>query len=108
MLSGNRRPADGPHVLIVGGGFAGLSALHALSRSNARLTLVDRNMYSTFQPLLYQVATAGLTAADVASPARPGPTSARASSRAWTWTGGPPRWQTGTSSSMTTWCSPPA
>jgi len=68
MLSGNRRPADGPHVLIVGGGFAGLSALHALSRSNARLTLVDRNMYSTFQPLLYQVATAGLTAADVAYP----------------------------------------
>ena len=58
----------GPEVLIIGGGFAGLSAMHALARSGARVTVVDRNVYSTFQPLLYEVATAGLTSADVAYP----------------------------------------
>jgi NADH:ubiquinone reductase (H+-translocating) len=67
MRSGKRR-ADGPRVLMVGGGFAGLSALHALAKSDVQVTLVDRNVYSTFQPLLYEVATAGLTAADVAYP----------------------------------------
>jgi NADH dehydrogenase len=68
MGSGKRRPGDGSRVLVVGGGFAGLTALHHLARSDAQVTLVDRNLYSTFQPLLYQVATAGLTAADVAYP----------------------------------------
>ena len=63
-----RNSGDGPAVLVVGGGFAGMSALPVLARSKAQVTLVDRNMYSTFQPLLYQVATAGLTAADVAYP----------------------------------------
>ncbi len=63
-----RKPGSGPSVLIVGGGFAGLSAMQALARSGASVTLVDRNIYSTFQPLLYQVATAGLTSADVAYP----------------------------------------
>lgn len=67
MLS-KRRAGDGPHVVIAGGGFAGLTAMHALDRSGAAVTLVDRNVYSTFQPLLYEVATAGLTAADVAYP----------------------------------------
>jgi NADH dehydrogenase len=62
------RADDGPRVVIVGGGFAGLTAMHALARSGAAVTLVDRNVYSTFQPLLYEVATAGLTAADVAYP----------------------------------------
>ena len=62
------KPGDGPEVLIIGGGFAGISALEVLGRSRVRVTLVDRNIYSTFQPLLYQVATAGLTAADVAYP----------------------------------------
>ncbi len=61
-------PSDGPAVLVVGGGFAGISALPVLARSAARVTLVDRHVYSTFQPLLYQVATAGLTGADVAYP----------------------------------------
>jgi NADH:ubiquinone reductase (H+-translocating) len=55
-------------VLVAGGGFAGLSAMVALGRSDASVTLVDRNPFSTFQPLLYQVATAGLTSADVAYP----------------------------------------
>jgi NADH dehydrogenase len=63
----NQKPGPG-RVVIVGAGFAGLSALRALRRSGASVTLVDRNPYSTFQPLLYQVATAGLTSADVAYP----------------------------------------
>jgi NADH dehydrogenase len=74
-----RRATTGPSVLVIGGGFAGLSAVQALARSGARVTLVDRNIYSTFQPLLYQVATAGLTSADVAYPlwAATGKTGAR-------------------------------
>jgi NADH dehydrogenase len=66
-------------IVIAGAGFAGLTALGELARLRRRrrwlrgrrvsVTLVDRNTYSTFQPLLYQVATAGLTAADVAYPA---------------------------------------
>ena len=67
-MRSTRGAADGPEVLIVGGGFAGLNAMHALARSGARVTIVDRNVYSTFQPLLYEVATAGLTSADVAYP----------------------------------------
>jgi NADH:ubiquinone reductase (H+-translocating) len=68
MIRSGKRTKNGPRVLVVGGGFAGLSALNALARTDAQLTLVDRNVYSTFQPLLYQVATAGLTSADVAYP----------------------------------------
>jgi NADH:ubiquinone reductase (H+-translocating) len=67
-MRAGKRSMDGPHVLVVGGGFAGLSALDVLARSSAQVTLVDRNVYSTFQPLLYQVATAGLTSSDVAYP----------------------------------------
>jgi NADH:ubiquinone reductase (H+-translocating) len=67
-MRSSRRAASGPAVLIVGGGFSGLSAMQALAGSGAQVTVVDRNVYSTFQPLLYQVATAGLTAADVAYP----------------------------------------
>ena len=63
-------PATGPRVVVVGGGFGGLSAVAALAHSGARVTLVDRNAYSTFQPLLYQVATAGLAPSDVAYPLR--------------------------------------
>jgi NADH:ubiquinone reductase (H+-translocating) len=69
MRRGDRRQGeDSPRVLIIGGGFAGLSALQALAGSGAAVTVVDRNIYSTFQPLLYEVATAGLTASDVAYP----------------------------------------
>jgi NADH:ubiquinone reductase (H+-translocating) len=68
MRVSKRRDTGGPTVLVIGGGFAGLSALHVLARAQVNVTLVDRNIYSTFQPLLYQVATAGLTSADVAYP----------------------------------------
>ena len=68
MARRRRQPADGPEVLIIGGGFAGLTAMQELAGSGARVTIVDRNVYSTFQPLLYQVATAGLTSSDVAYP----------------------------------------
>jgi len=68
MQRQKRRPGGGPRVLVIGGGFAGLSALDKLAKTDAQVTLIDRNVYSTFQPLLYQVATAGLTAADVAYP----------------------------------------
>ncbi|NNG34348.1 NAD(P)/FAD-dependent oxidoreductase [Nakamurella aerolata] len=54
-----------PHVVIVGGGFAGLSAVKALAKADVDITLVDRHTYNTFQPLLYQVATAGLNPGDV-------------------------------------------
>lgn len=63
-----RSAASGPRVVVVGAGFAGLTAISRLAKSRMRVTLVDRNVYSTFQPLLYQVATAGLTSADVAYP----------------------------------------
>lgn len=58
------------HVLIIGGGFAGLWAARALARADVRITLVDRQNHHLFQPLLYQVATAGLSAPDIAAPLR--------------------------------------
>jgi NADH:ubiquinone reductase (H+-translocating) len=56
-------------VVICGAGFAGLTAIRPLTRAGLRVTLVDAHLYSTFQPLLYQVATAGLNPGDVAYPA---------------------------------------
>jgi NADH:ubiquinone reductase (H+-translocating) len=55
-----------PRVVVVGAGFAGLAAVRALRGSGADITLVDARIYSTFQPLLYQVATGGLNPGDVA------------------------------------------
>ena len=60
----------GPHVVIVGGGFAGLWAARGLARAPVRITLLDRGNHHLFQPLLYQVATAGLSAPDIAAPLR--------------------------------------
>jgi NADH dehydrogenase len=54
-----------PHVVVLGAGFAGLSATAQLAKEGFRVTLVDRHPYNTFQPLLYQVATGGLNAGDV-------------------------------------------
>jgi NADH dehydrogenase len=59
-----------PHVVIVGGGFGGLKAARALKNAPVRITLIDRSNHHTFQPLLYQVATAGLSPADIAAPIR--------------------------------------
>ena len=59
-----------PHVVIIGGGFAGLWAARALARAQVRVSLVDRGNHHLFQPLLYQVATAGLSAPDIAAPLR--------------------------------------
>ena len=59
-----------PHIVIVGAGFGGLSAAHALSGADADVTVIDRRNYHLFQPLLYQVATAGLSPAQIASPIR--------------------------------------
>jgi NADH:ubiquinone reductase (H+-translocating) len=66
-----RPPASGAaRVVVVGMGFAGLATVSTLRRAGLRVTLVDRDVYSTFQPLLYQVATGGLTPSDVAYPLR--------------------------------------
>ena len=59
-----------PHVVIVGGGFGGLSAAATLKDAPVLVTLIDRRNYHLFQPLLYQVATAALSPADIASPIR--------------------------------------
>jgi len=65
-----REPQDAPRVIVVGAGFAGLAAVKELHRAGAQVLLIDRNIYSTFQPLLYQVATGGLNPGDVAYPLR--------------------------------------
>jgi NADH dehydrogenase len=59
-----------PHVVIVGGGFGGLSAAQALRKAATSVTVVDRHNHHLFQPLLYQVATATLSPGDIASPIR--------------------------------------
>lgn len=59
-----------PHVVVVGAGFAGLTAVKALANAPCRVTLIDRRNYHLFQPLLYQVATAALSPADIATPIR--------------------------------------
>lgn len=59
-----------PSVVILGGGFAGLAAARKLRRAKVDITLIDRRNHHLFQPLLYQVATAGLSAIDVAEPIR--------------------------------------
>ena len=58
------------HVVIVGGGFGGLTLARSLRRAPVRVTLVDRSNHHLFQPLLYQVATAGLSPGDIALPIR--------------------------------------
>lgn len=63
-------PNKRPRVLVLGGGFAGINAVKLLSRHEFDITLVDRRNHHLFQPLLYQVATAGLSAPDIAQPLR--------------------------------------
>jgi NADH dehydrogenase len=59
-----------PHVVIVGGGFGGLTAAQSLASAPVRVTLLDRTNHHTFQPLLYQVAMAGLSPSEIAQPIR--------------------------------------
>jgi len=63
-------PDSLPRVVIIGGGFGGLSAARTLAGANVAITLIDRRNHHLFQPLLYQVATAGLNPADIANPIR--------------------------------------
>ena len=69
MVNNVPSPAT-PHVIIIGGGFGGLEAAKALAKTPIRVTLVDRSNHHLFQPLLYQVATAGLSPAEIAIPIR--------------------------------------
>ena len=59
-----------PRVVIVGAGFGGLAAAHALRNAPVEITVIDRHNYHLFQPLLYQVATASLSPAEIAQPIR--------------------------------------
>src|SRR5918994_2118455 len=63
-------PEEAPHIVIVGGGSGGLAAAQALKRAPVRITLLDRRNHHLFQPLLYQVATAGLSPGNIAAPIR--------------------------------------
>jgi len=63
-------PAGRKRIVIVGGGFAGVAAAHALRHADAEVLLIDRRNHHIFQPLLYQVATAILSAAEIAAPIR--------------------------------------
>src|SRR6266581_3477556 len=63
-------PEEKPHVVIVGAGFGGLEAAKKLACEDVRVTVIDRTNYHLFQPLLYQVATAALSPADIAAPVR--------------------------------------
>jgi NADH:ubiquinone reductase (H+-translocating) len=65
-----RKAPTSPRVVVVGGGFAGLWAVRALARAPVDVTLIDRCNHHLFQPLLYQVATAGLAAPSIAAPLR--------------------------------------
>lgn len=59
-----------PRVVIVGAGFGGLNAAQALAKASVKITIIDRKNFHTFQPLLYQVATAGLSPGEIAAPIR--------------------------------------
>src|SRR6195256_1571346 len=59
-----------PRVVVIGGGFGGLLAVRTLKRAAVHVTLIDRQNFHTFQPLLYQVATAGLSPGEIAAPIR--------------------------------------
>lgn len=65
-----RRDPDKPHVVVVGAGFAGLTAVKRLRKADVEIMIVDRQNHHLFQPLLYQVATAALSPGDIAYPIR--------------------------------------
>src|SRR6266536_4831029 len=61
---------DKPRVVVIGAGFGGLEAARALAKLLVRVVLIDRKNHHTFQPLLYQVATAGISPGEIAAPIR--------------------------------------
>src|SRR5690625_3190086 len=65
-----RATGDRPRIVIIGGGFGGLNVAKGLKNVDHEIFLIDRHNYHLFQPLLYQVATAGLAPPDIASPIR--------------------------------------
>src|SRR5690242_20867042 len=69
-MAAMHKPDGVTRVIIVGAGFAGMEVAKALQTTTAAVTLLDRHNYTLFQPLLYQVATAALSPADVAVPIR--------------------------------------
>ncbi|MGB8464650.1 MAG: FAD-dependent oxidoreductase, partial [Terrimicrobiaceae bacterium] len=69
-VSSSNENASLPVVVIIGGGFGGLSAAKALADAPVKIILIDKSNHHLFQPLLYQVATAGLSPADIAQPIR--------------------------------------
>ena len=73
VINNGQNSGDGnrvPHVVIIGAGFGGMEAARALKNAAVRVTIIDRNNHHTFQPLLYQVATAGLSSSDITAPIR--------------------------------------
>ena len=70
MRTDSANPATWPHVLILGGGFGGMTTARHLAGAPVRITLVDRRNHHLFQPLLYQVATASLAAPSISAPLR--------------------------------------
>ncbi len=69
-MGGSAPPSGRPRIVVVGAGFAGLNAAKALARRPVELTIIDRENYHLFQPLLYQVASAALSPGDIAQPIR--------------------------------------
>src|SRR6187399_3252076 len=61
---------DQPHVVVLGAGFGGVGAVQKLRDADVRITIIDQHDYHTFQPLLYQVATAELSATEIGFPVR--------------------------------------
>jgi len=70
MMNAHGPQSDQPHVVILGAGFGGLYCARALKHAPVRVTIIDRHNYFLFQPLLYQVATAGLSPNNIAYPVR--------------------------------------
>ncbi|XTZ12293.1 MAG: NAD(P)/FAD-dependent oxidoreductase, partial [cyanobacterium endosymbiont of Rhopalodia inflata] len=70
MVHQQTNKTDLHHVVIIGGGFGGLYAAQKLAKVSVKVTLIDKRNFHVFQPLLYQVATGGLSPADISSPLR--------------------------------------
>src|SRR5665213_3677986 len=69
-ISVNLPTSDKPRIVIIGGGFGGLKLAKSLKNLDVQVVLIDKNNFHTFQPLLYQVATAAMEAESIASPFR--------------------------------------